>query len=256
MENGTLRNLDDIQESDGETRSVPRGVTAALVALGAAAIGFAAMALGGHASKDAVKKVDPLGDLLTQKGKPASSAPAKAADLSTNEVTFPGILSDDDNPTTALAAVRPNGSSTTAAVLPPPPVASDKLPVVPVPAQNVLQATPVVTRPRDTLTKTAADNAQITITPAATAPSGHEGGYQLQVSSFRTQTEANTFADQLRARGHKAYVQEATVPGRGTWFRVRVGPFATQHAAAAYRSQFETKEHVVPFIVPPKGAKD
>lgn len=255
MDNGTLRNLDDIQESDGETRTVPRGITAALVALGAACIGFAAMALGGHASKDAVKKADPLGDLIGQKGKPAGSTMPKAADLSTNEVTFPGILSDDENPTTALAAVKPNSPPGITA-LPPPPIASDKLPVMPVPAQNVLQATPVVTRPRDAMTKTAADTAQITISPAATAPSGHEGGYQLQVSSFRTQNEANGFADQLRARGHKAYVQEAMVPGRGTWFRVRVGPFATQHAAAAYRSQFETKEHVVPFIVPPKGAKD
>lgn len=253
QEQGSLRNMDDIQESDDESRGVPRGVTAALVALGAACIGFAAMALGGHATKDAVKKVDPLGDLVTQKGKPASSGPAKAADLTTNEVTFPGILSDDENPTTALAAVKANAS---AAVLPPPPAASDKLPVVPVPAQHVLQATPVVTRPRDNLTKTAADTAQITITPAATAPAGHEGGYQLQVSSFRTQNEANGFADQLRARGHKAYVQEATVPGRGTWFRVRVGPFSSQHAAAAYRTQFESKEHVVPFIVPPKGAKE
>ena len=91
---------------------------------------------------------------------------------------------------------------------------------------------------------------------STTAPAGHEGGYQLQVSSFRTTNEANGFADQLRARGHKAYVQEATVPGRGTWFRVRVGPFTTQHAAAAYRTQFESKEHVVPFIVPPKGTKE
>ena len=153
MDNGSLRNMDDIQESDDESRGVPRGVTAALVALGAACIGFAAMALGGHSSKDAVKKVDPLGDLVTQKGKSASG-PGKAADLTTNEVTFPGILSDENNPTTALAAVKPNGSQSTAA-LPPPPAPSDKLPVVPVPAQNVLQATPVVTRPRDALTKTA-----------------------------------------------------------------------------------------------------
>jgi cell division septation protein DedD len=55
----------------------------------------------------------------------------------------------------------------------------------------------------------------------------------------------------LRARGHKAYVLEANVAGRGTWFRVRIGPFSTQHAAVTYRSSFEAKEHVVPFVVPP-----
>jgi cell division septation protein DedD len=85
------------------------------------------------------------------------------------------------------------------------------------------------------------------------APSGREGGYQLQVSSFRTQAEANQFSDQLRARGHKSYVVEAHVSGRGTWHRVRIGPFQSQHAASQYRSSFESKEHVVPFIVPPSG---
>jgi cell division septation protein DedD len=73
------------------------------------------------------------------------------------------------------------------------------------------------------------------------------------VSSFHTDGEAQAFADQLRARGHRAYVVEAHVPGRGTWFRVRIGPFATQHAAAQYRTDFEAREHVVPFLVLPEG---
>lgn len=254
MNDGSVRNLEQIQETDEATR-VPRGVTLALVVVGMAAIGLAAVTLTGHSSKDAPKKVDPLGDLVAQRG---HQGPGRPADLSAHEVTFPQILSDDDKPTTALAAVKPGQGPSpdplaSAAALAPPPVASDRLPVVPVPAQDVLQASPVVTRPRDSLTKAAADTAQIANAPAAAAPAGHDGGYQLQVSSFRTAAEANAFGDQLRARGHKAYVQEAKVPGRGTWFRVRVGPFPTQHAAAAYRSQFEAKEHVVPFIVPPNG---
>ena len=69
--------------------------------------------------------------------------------------------------------------------------------------------------------------------------------------SVTTQAEADTFSGQLRARGHKAYVVEAKVPGRGTWYRVRIGPFTSQHAAASYRAGFEGREHVVPFIVPP-----
>ena len=253
MSEGSVRNLEQIQETD-EAPRVPRSVTMGLVVLGTAAIGLAALTLTGHASKDPPKRVDPLGDLVAQKG--AHQGAGRPADLAAHEVTFPQILSDDDKPTTALAAVKGApviDPAASAAALPPPPVASDRLPVVPVPAQDVLQASPVVTRPRDNLTKAAADSAQISVTPAASAPAGHDGGYQLQVSSFRTSAEAGVFADQLRARGHKAYVQEAKVPGHGTWFRVRVGPFPTQHAAAAYRSQFEQKEHVVPFIVPPSG---
>ena len=135
--------------------------------------------------------------------------------------------------------------------VPPPP--TDRLPVVPLPAQQVLEASPVVTRPRDSLTRAASDAAQGSLSDEPAAPAGHEGGFQLQVSSFRTQGEADQFATQLRARGHKAYVVEAHVPGRGTWYRVRIGPFPTQHAAASYRSGFEGREHVVPFIVPPQA---
>jgi cell division septation protein DedD len=76
------------------------------------------------------------------------------------------------------------------------------------------------------------------------------------VSSFKTQSEAEQFADQLRARGHKAYTQEAKVPGRGTWWRVRVGPFSNLRAAQAYRASFEQKEHVVPFVVQPEKSGD
>ncbi|MBL8609228.1 MAG: SPOR domain-containing protein [Myxococcales bacterium] len=274
MDQGAVKNLEQIQESDSEPRS-SRGVTIALVSLGGACVLFAALAFGRGRAGDAPQKVDPLGDLVTQHAKSqVGVATVKPTDLSPRDVTFPQMLSDDGNPTTALAAVKggtpgksPITLPVTSATAPPP--ATDKLPVVPLPAQNILEATPVVTRPRDALTRAASENAQLSgadkqAEPGAPpraepkpsgemAPAGREGGYQLQVSSFRTQAEGDSFANQLRARGHKAYVVEAHVPGRGTWYRVRIGPFPSQHAAAAYRSGFETREHVVPFIVPPNG---
>lgn len=258
MEHGSVRNLEQIQENDGEART-PRGVTILLVALGGACVVFAGLALSGRRAAPVAQKADPLGDLVTQQAK-ASGAP-RPTDLSAHDVTFPGILSDDRSPTTALAAVKGNGKpapSSSAIIVhapedgPVPPPAADRLAVVPLPAQNVLEASPVVTRPRDSLTRAATDAAQVGAPAEPSAPPGREGGYQLQVSSFRTASEADQFALQLRARSHKAYVVEAHVPGRGTWYRVRIGPFASQHAAASYRAGFEGREHVVPFIVPPK----
>jgi DedD protein len=252
-----IRNLDDLQEEDDERR-MPPGVTVALVAIGGACIVFAALALGGRSSKAPAAKSDPLGDLVSRHGSlPAAAASARlAVDLAPRDVTFPQMLSDDDKTSTALAAVRAFGAPALAPMAIPtqPPPATDRLPVVPLPAQAVLEASPIVTRPRDAMTKAASDAAQINGAAATsdTSPAGHEGGYQLQVSSFRAQGEARSFADQLRARGHKAYVVEANVPNRGTWYRVRVGPFGTQHAAATYRASFEEREHVVPFIVPPE----
>jgi cell division septation protein DedD len=271
---GSLRNLDDLQEDDGERR-YPPGVTTAFVVLGGACVALAAFALGGRSTKSQAPKSDPLGELVAAHRAPGapgsvpSAAARPATELLPKDVTFPGMLSDDDKATTALAAVKGNapaammtnqGASAMLPPIPPPPTvpppASDRLsvvPVAPLPAQAVLEATPIVTRPRDTLTKAASDAAQLTATTPSSdaAPSGREGGYQLQVSSFRSQAEAQAFADQLRARGHRAYAVEAHVPGRGTWYRVRIGPFGTQRAATAYRSGFEAREHVVPFIVPP-----
>ncbi len=271
----TVRNLEQIQETDAGG-GAPRGVTILLVALGAGCIVFAALALGGKRGAGAVAKSDPLGDLVTQQAK-AGQPGVKATDLSSRDVTFPGILSDENAPTTALAAVKggPKSTSKTAQAAPAaaedpsaaivlskpmpgsaeasPPPPTDRLPVVPLPAQNVLEASPVVTRPRDSLTRAANDAAQIASAAQPAAPPGKEGGYQLQVSSFRTQSEADQFAAQLRARGHKAYVTEARVPNRGTWYRVRIGPFPSQHAAASYRIGFEGREHVVPFIVQPQA---
>ena len=274
MEHGSVRNLEQIQESDGER--TPRGVTILLVALGGACIVFAGLAIGGRRSVPTTQKVDPLGELVTAQAKLGQGAAPKATDLGTHEVTFPGLLSDESSPTTALAAVKGGSPKTSAnatanpagaATAPGDPSAAislnvrsdnpgsasagDKLSVVPLPAQNVLGASPVVTRPRDSLTRAASDAVESASAGGQVAPAGREGGYQLQVSSFRTQSEADTFSGQLRARGHKAYVVEAKVPGRGTWYRVRIGPFTSQHAAAAYRSGFEGREHVVPFIVPP-----
>lgn len=247
---------------------------------------FGFLAFSGKKSQTTPTKADPLAELVSARINANAATPnataAKAPDLSAKDVTFPGTLSDSDNPTTALAAMRPGPQLAMAAPIgtmnapnvlapgmgasndrpvdisaPPgvaPPAAGDRLPVVPLPAQNVLQATSVVTRPRDALTKSAVERSEQAVSAQAPAPAGKEGGYQLQVSSFRTQKEASQFSDNLRARGHKAYVQQADVPGRGTWYRVRVGPFASQHAAMSYRSTFEGKEHVVPFVVPPTTA--
>ena len=256
------------------------------------------MALGGRTTTAPVAKNDPLGALMSaQGGRPAASA--AASQLSSREVTFPGLLSDNGSPTTALAAVvgrpttpgaaptatpvnalsapgpadripvmplptrgspGPMAADMAAAQIPPPlaapvvaPVAPAPPPSTPLPAQNVLEATPIVTRPRDNVTRQATAAAQLAQSGTPEAGPGHDGGYQLQVSSFHTQEEASGFAEQLRARNHKAYVVEAQVPGRGTWFRVRIGPFKDQHSAAAYRASFETREHVVPFIVPPNA---
>src|SRR5262249_34410061 len=100
MDPSSVRNLERIQEKDDVSR-MPRAVSITLLVLGGACIVLSAMALGGKKSSEAAPKNDPLGDLVSQK-KPVAAAPAKTADLSSSDVTFPSILSDNAKPTTAL----------------------------------------------------------------------------------------------------------------------------------------------------------
>src|SRR5262249_51553284 len=54
-------------------------------------------------------------------------------------------------------------------------------------------------------------------------PEGKGRNFTLQLSSTQTRADANRFAARLREKGYSPTVVEAQVPGRGTWYRVRLG---------------------------------
>jgi cell division septation protein DedD len=85
------------------------------------------------------------------------------------------------------------------------------------------------------------------------SPAGHEGLYTLQVISYRDPQEAQVFADALRKRGHASYVTRGSVEGRGTHWRVRIGPFDSRREAQSYRTTFEHEEGMNTFIVRKKN---
>ncbi len=81
------------------------------------------------------------------------------------------------------------------------------------------------------------------------AREGHDGEYTLQVISYDSADGADAFAAGLRARGHRAFVMQASVEGRGTMYRVRIGPFETMGEASSYRSRFEGTEHMNTIVI-------
>ncbi len=135
-----------------------------------------------------------------------------------------------------------------------PPPASDRLPVVPLPAGTLFNSSPVITTPRDALTDLAA-SAAASKTDAELAPEGSDGGFQLQVASFKDQAEADRAVEDLRKRGHRAFRQAAHVPDRGLWHRVRVGPFKSKIEALKYKERFERTERIAPFLIDPEKVK-
>jgi cell division protein FtsN len=51
--------------------------------------------------------------------------------------------------------------------------------------------------------------------------------YFLQVGAFQTEQEADNMKAKLALLGMEAIVQTATIPDKGVWHRVRVGPYSS-----------------------------
>ena len=65
-----------------------------------------------------------------------------------------------------------------------------------------------------------------------------DGAWTVQLSAYQDKAEADRFAAGLRDKGYAPYIVEASIPGKGTWFRVRMGRFGTKDAASRYMEDF------------------
>jgi cell division septation protein DedD len=65
-----------------------------------------------------------------------------------------------------------------------------------------------------------------------------DGAWTVQLSAYQDRGEADRFAAGLRDKGYAPYIVEANIPGKGTWFRVRMGRFANKDAATRYMDDF------------------
>lgn len=255
-----LRNLEDIQENDAPSGGFPLGTLFLAAIAGGALVVVVMMGLERKAPPTQ-NQGDPLGELVESARKnPAPSAMT----VGERQVTFPQILSDRNAPTTALAVVKDErgrlreSESALQPDLSEPEVASpdvnDKLPNRVLPAGDLLSRTTVTEAPKDDLTQIA--KLQTSATEGTEmAPMGYEGGYEIQVASFRQSDDADAFVTELRKRGHRAYRQAAYVPERGLWHRVRVGPFKSRYEAQQYQQKLEAAERLSTFLVDPDKVK-
>lgn len=78
---------------------------------------------------------------------------------------------------------------------------------------------------------------------------GESSVFTLQVASFETREEAQDFISDLRTRGHPVFLVRTSTPERGTWYRIRVGPFQNRRQATQYQSRFERIERLPTFLV-------
>ena len=70
--------------------------------------------------------------------------------------------------------------------------------------------------------------------------------FSLQLSSFQTKAEAEAFAQKFD--GERPYLVVSEIPEKGTWYRVRVGDYATAKDALTAKQSFEKKHNVIAYV--------
>lgn len=84
--------------------------------------------------------------------------------------------------------------------------------------------------------------------PAA-VPEGSDGPFTLQVASYQDEQEARRTSARLRGEGYRTFITAADIPDRGTWFRVRIGPFRSQAEVDRQRRAYEERMRAPAIVV-------
>ncbi|MEW6431892.1 MAG: SPOR domain-containing protein [Myxococcota bacterium] len=193
-----------------------------------------------------VAEARPAVDLLTQldeKSKALEQMQADASDLTfQDELTkkSPTLIAgapvvkpiEAPKPAEPVKPAEPPKPAEPTAV----PLAAAPLPESPLPVAlpETPKAEPVPTRTHDGgALREAFGKAQKVPETAA------DGAWSIQLAAYQDRAEADRFAAGLRDKGYAPYIIEAAIPGKGTWFRVRMGRFASKDAAGRYLEDFQ-----------------
>jgi hypothetical protein len=77
------------------------------------------------------------------------------------------------------------------------------------------------------------------------------GRYTVQLGAAETQAEAEEKVKQFKTKGIEAYILKSLVPGKGTFFRVRVGMFGNANEARKFGASLKQQGLVQDFFIAP-----
>jgi DedD protein len=109
------------------------------------------------------------------------------------------------------------------------------------------RAAPLAAKP--TVAALAPKQGTVAVMPPPVDPTKARKRFTLQLGAFADRAEADAFAKRFTAQS--AYVIPSEIPGKGIWFRVRAGDYATAKDAIAAKANFEKQHGVIAYVVPP-----
>ncbi|HEX8536314.1 MAG TPA: SPOR domain-containing protein [Cystobacter sp.] len=181
------------------------------------------------------------------KPKPVEPPPADVAEPTEDNPPAPSPTDDDYAPSGTAKAPAPKPAETKVADTKPAPkpaepkVANSK----PATTPGKVESAPVATRTTPAAGGMKDAIARATQRPTEAVPGG---AFTLQISAFQNRPEAERFAAKLRDRGYAPFIVPAEVPGKGTWYRVRMGSFPSKDAASRYLSDFKRETQLQAFV--------
>ena len=195
--------------------------------------------------------------------KPAASAPTAIRPPAASAPATPAT-------STATAAARPAAAPATVATSAPPAAnpsaVSASKPAAPARAAAVPVATTAATETKperkvepekkaEAVRTPPAESVATRSAPAAAHPSpkvpeatSPTGAFTLQLAASPNRDDAERQASRLREKGYAPYIVTAEVPGKGTWYRVRMGSFPTKDAATRYLQDFKRETQAEAFV--------
>lgn len=85
--------------------------------------------------------------------------------------------------------------------------------------------------------------------PKLAASRPEPGKYRVQVSSFRDLKYARSLESRVRAQGYPAFVASAKIAGKGVWYRVYLGEYASFKQAQAAAHLAQNRDHLKTIIL-------
>ena len=79
---------------------------------------------------------------------------------------------------------------------------------------------------------------------------GPNAPFTIQVGSYTNPDEAHHWVSQWKQKGYPAFLASADIPGKGRWYRVRLGGFDSKEDAQVYLNDLKQREKVEAFVAP------
>ncbi|MGZ6124962.1 MAG: SPOR domain-containing protein [Myxococcales bacterium] len=72
--------------------------------------------------------------------------------------------------------------------------------------------------------------------------------FTLQLSAFPEKSDAEEFMKKIQTAGYKPFLVASEIPGKGIFYRVRVGDYASRQAAVDAKTEFERKQRMIAYV--------